>query len=218
VQPDAVVFDLDGTLAHTAADIREALNAVLGCEQLPAVDIDAVQRMIGGGPEELVRRALHAFNASAGDERVTRLTKKLRERFGTQGNRLSHLLPGAQQCLDYLSGLRISIGLCSNKPEANCTQLLEDLNIRQYFDVVQGSGSGLPLKPDPTALLATVKRLGARQVLYVGDSATDVATANAAGVPVALVRGGYCTEAPEFLDADWILDELSQLPTIWHSN
>jgi phosphoglycolate phosphatase len=96
--------------------------------------------------------------------------------------------------------------------------LLEDLKIRQYFDVVHGSGSGLPLKPHPAALLATVERLGAKHVLYVGDSATDVATANAAGVPVALVKGGYCTEAPESLNADWVLDGLSQLPSIWQSH
>lgn len=217
MRPDAVVFDLDGTLADTAADIRQALNRVLADEQLPTVDVDTVRLMIGRGPEILVSRVLEKLDALAAPDRVTRMTKSFRENYSKQGNSLSRLFPGAIECLENLARQQIAIGLCSNKPESNCTQLLDDLDIRQHFTAIHGSGAGLPLKPDPEALVTTVRRLGATQPLYVGDSATDVATARAANVPVALVRGGYTQTPVEALAADWVLERLSDLPAIWQS-
>jgi len=217
MRPDAVVFDLDGTLADTAADIQQALNRVLADEQLPFVDVAAVRLMIGRGPEVLVSRTLESLDTPAAADRVARMTNAFRENYSKQGNNLSRLFPGATECLEDLARLRIAIGLCSNKPESNCTQLLDDLGIRGHFAAIHGSGSGLPLKPDPKALVTTVRRLGATHPLYVGDSATDVTTARAASIPVALVRGGYTQTPPEALAADWVLERLSDLPSIWQS-
>jgi phosphoglycolate phosphatase len=67
-------------------------------------------------------------------------------------------------------------------------------------------------------LLATINRLGATCALYVGDSATDVDTARAAGIPVALVRGGYSEVPAESLSADWVVDRLSELPSLWQTD
>jgi len=217
MRPDAVVFDLDGTLADTAADIQQALNRVLADEQLPSVDVDTVRLMIGRGPEILVSRVLEKLDAPAGPGRVARMTEAFRENYSKQGNNLSRLFPGAMECLEILTRQRIAIGLCSNKPESNCTQLLDDLDIRQHFTAIHGSGAGSPLKPDPEALLTTVHRLRAAHPLYVGDSATDVATARAARIPVALVRGGYTQTPIEALAADWVLERLSDLPSVWQS-
>jgi phosphoglycolate phosphatase len=217
MRPDAVVFDLDGTLADTAADIQQALNRVLADEQLPSVDVDTVRLMIGRGPEVLVSRVLENLDTLAAPDRVARMTDAFRENYSEQGNNLSCLFPGTTECLEELARQRIAIGLCSNKPESNCTQLLDDLGIRGHFAAIQGSGAGLPLKPDPEPLVATVHRLGATRPLYVGDSATDVATARAASIPVALVRGGYTQTPPEALAADWVLERLSDLPSIWQS-
>lgn len=218
MRPDAVVFDLDGTLADTAADIQQSLNAVLAEAELPAIDVDEVRLMIGKGPEVLIRRALQRLNVAAGTGRVKSMTLAFRQNYSAQGNSLSRLFPGASECLESLTRQGIAIGLCSNKPEPNCAQLLEDLDIRQHFTAIQGSGAGLALKPDPEALLATVHRLDSTNALYVGDSATDVATARAAGIPVALVRGGYTTTPADSLAADWVIERLSDLPSIWQTH
>jgi phosphoglycolate phosphatase len=218
MQPDAVVFDLDGTLADTATDIQRALNSVLAEASLSPLGVDAVRLMIGRGPEVLVRKALEYSQAAGDDDRVAVMTDSFRERYSAQGNALSELTPGANECLDQLARQEIAIGLCSNKPAPNCAQLLDDLGVLQHFSAIQGSGTGLSLKPDPEPLLETVSRLGAKNALYVGDSATDVATARAAGLPVALVKGGYSEKPAEELQADWVVDRLSELPSIWQKH
>ena len=218
MRPDAVVFDLDGTLADTATDIQHALNSVLAEAGLPPVEVDSVRLMIGKGPEVLVRRALRHLHISGYEDRVASMTDAFREQYSVQGNASSKLTPGAIECLEQLAQQDIAIGLCSNKPHANCAQLLDDLGVLRHFAAIQGSGTGLALKPDPEPLLATVSQLGATDALYVGDSATDVATARAASLPVALVRGGYSDEPAETLGADWVIDRLSELPSIWQKH
>jgi phosphoglycolate phosphatase len=174
--------------------------------------------MVGKGPEVLVRKALKHRNAAFDDDDVAQMTESFRARYSEQGNDLSRLTPGAIECLEELAQQHIAIGLCSNKPAPNCAQLLGDLGVLNHFAAIQGSGTGLSLKPDPEPLLATINRLGATCALYVGDSATDVDTARAAGIPVALVRGGYSEVPAESLSADWVVDRLSELPSLWQTD
>jgi phosphoglycolate phosphatase len=75
----------------------------------------------------------------------------------------------------------------------------------------------LPKKPRPEPLLVILDRLGAKpgQALYVGDSSTDVETARAGEVPVALVKHGYTSEPAATLGADWVVESLADIPSIW---
>jgi phosphoglycolate phosphatase len=218
MRPEAVVFDLDGTLANTATDIQQALNSVLAAAGLPALEVDKVRLMVGKGPEVLVRRALEHLQITGHDDRVASMTTAFREHYSAQGNALSELTPGTAECLEQLAQQDIPIGLCSNKPHPNCVQLLDDLGVLQYFAAIQGSGTGLALKPDPEPLLAAVHQLGATTAMYVGDSATDVSTARAAEMQVALLRGGYSDEPAETLGADWVVNRLSELPLLWQTH
>jgi phosphoglycolate phosphatase len=213
--PDAVVFDLDGTLVDSAPDIQQALNFVLEADGVAAVDLPSVRLMIGGGPRVLIERALRKLDVATDVARVDRLTADFRVAYTKQGNKLTRLYPGARNCLTQLRQQGMAVGLCSNKPESNCEQVLTDLGIRGLFDVVQGSASGLPMKPDPAPLLATVDRLGRtkERVLYVGDSKTDVDTARSAGVAVALVRSGYTAIPADSLGADLVIDGLADIPS-----
>ena len=217
-QPAAIVFDLDGTLVDSAPDIRCALNAVLAQDGLPPLGIKAVQLMIGGGPAVLVSRALDKLGVAAEPGDIARLTASFEQSYREQGNALTTVARGAVSCLEHLKNHDISIGLCSNKPEQLCQQLLADLQIGHYFSAVQGSGSGLPTKPHPAALLATLHRLNAtpERALYVGDSKTDVETARAASVPVALVKCGYTAAPATTLGADWVVEGLADVPSIWN--
>lgn len=215
--PEAVVFDLDGTLVDSAPDIHRALNAVLRQKQLPSLELQEVLLMIGGGPEVLVEKALDSFGTIPGLDEVRQLTASFERAYFEQGSELSSLFGGARECIDYLTQHEIPIGLCSNKPEHICIQLLSDLGIDKFFGALQGSGSGLPRKPDPAPLLAVLDKLKAEpsQAMYVGDSKTDVDTARAAGVPVALVTGGYTATPAAALGADWVVESLADLPSIW---
>jgi len=216
-KPAAVVFDLDGTLADSAPDIHYSLNAVLNRRGLNSIKLTSVTLMIGGGPELLIRRALDELGAAAEAGEIAELTAEFEDTYLEHGNALTKLFPGALECLAALEGHGIPIALCSNKPEHICDQLLADLDIRKSFVAIQGSGTGLPKKPHPDSLLAILDRLDAMpaQALYVGDSRTDVETARAGDVPVALVKHGYTSEPAATLGADWVVESLADIPSIW---
>jgi phosphoglycolate phosphatase len=218
-KPEALIFDLDGTLADSAPDIHRSLNAVLGRSGLPLLELKAVTLMIGGGSEVLVRKALGELGLVLEPDEIRHLSMSFEHTYLEQGNALTPLFRGAVDCLDHLARQDIPIGLCSNKPEHICHQLLLNLDIRRFFDAIQGSGTGLPTKPHPEALLAILHRLGARpeRALYVGDSKTDVETARAGGVPVALVKCGYSAAPATTLGADWVVEGLWEIPSIWQS-
>ncbi len=215
--PEAVVFDLDGTLVDSAPDIHRALNLALQRKHIRSLELEEVLLMIGGGPEVLIRKALDSSGTISTPEEVRQLTASFERAYFEQGSELSSLFSGARQCINYLTEHDIPIGLCSNKPEHICVQLLSDLAIDKSFGALQGSGSGLPRKPDPAPLLAVLSKLKAKpsQAIYVGDSKTDVDTARAASVPVALVTGGYTATPASELGADWVVESLADLPSIW---
>ncbi|NCF14808.1 MAG: phosphoglycolate phosphatase [Gammaproteobacteria bacterium] len=209
----AVVFDLDGTLADTAADIREALARALATEDLPPIDLASVRLMIGGGPRLLVERALDRLGLADDGDRVARLTDLFHSEYITQHNRLSRLFTGAVEGLQRMKSAGLKLGICSNKPDDLCRLLVDSFDLHDKVDVVLGSGAGLPRKPDPAPLLHVIERLGAtpETTLYVGDSETDVKVARAADVRVALVSYGYTLRPASQLGADGVVDSIIEL-------
>lgn len=212
--PQAVVFDLDGTLVDSALSIQLALNRALAEAGNPPLGLDTVTMMIGAGPEVLVQRALTALSGDNDSKTVRRVSRAFLEAYRELGNKATRLFPGVETGLAELAMAGIRMGICTNKPDAFCANLLRELDIAQYFSAIQGSGTGLPNKPDPLPLLNTLRKLGSSQenALYVGDSETDVRTARAAGVQVALVRYGYTETPADELGADWVMDSLFELP------
>ncbi|MDH3620060.1 MAG: phosphoglycolate phosphatase [Gammaproteobacteria bacterium] len=209
----AVVFDLDGTLADTAADIREAVVRALAAEGLPPVDVASVRLMIGGGPRLLVERVLHRLHVDTDDQLVSRLAERFHAEYVRQGNQFSTLFPGVENTLKTLHSAGIRVGLCSNKPDDLCRMLVRNFTLEEYFDEILGSGGELPRKPDPAPLLSIIERLGVPldDVLYVGDSETDVTTARNAGVSVMLVKHGYTLRAASQLGADAVIESVADL-------
>ena len=209
----AIVFDLDGTLADTAADIREALVRALATEGLPPVGLASVRLMIGGGPRLLVVRALDRIGVDDDDERVSRLTEHFHAEYLEQRNELSQLFAGVDEGLERMNSAGLKLGVCSNKPDDLCRLIVDNFDLRDKLDAIIGSGAGLPKKPDPAPLLHVIEKLGATpaNTLYVGDSETDVRTARAAGVPVALVTYGYTVRHAGQLGADVVVDSITEL-------
>lgn len=209
----AVVFDLDGTLADTAADIRDALVRAFAREGLPPIDVGSVRLMIGGGPQLLVERALHRLGMPARTNLVTRLARLFHDEARRSGNPQTRLFDGAASTLRQLHAAGVPIGICSNKPHDLCHALVRELGIDAYIDEVLGSSDTMPKKPDPALLLGVIERLGVPpgETLYIGDSETDVATARAAGVPVMLVRHGYTARKASQLGADAVIDSLADI-------
>ena len=169
--------------------------------------------MIGGGPRLLIKRALRRLGEEPGQYLVDRLTSVFHDEYLRQENTESRLFDGAADCLRRMRDAGTRIGLCSNKPDDLCRKLVDELGIADCFDAIQGSGTGLPRKPDPAPLLKVIEALGAQpeNALYVGDSETDVLTARAAGVDVVLVSYGYTAVPASALRSDKVYDSLTDL-------
>jgi phosphoglycolate phosphatase len=212
--PRAIVFDLDGTLIDSAGDIADTLNGCLADEGLAPFDEPAVVTMIGGGSRVLVERALARIGLGRDLPLIDRLHHAFETRYAAIGAGRSVPFPGAVDLLRRLSEAGVALGICTNKPHAITLEVLDQLDLGRWFGSVVGEASGRPRKPHPAMLLAAIEGLSASvsEAVVIGDSAADVGTARAAGVPVVAVSFGYTTTPPAELGADLLIDCLSELP------
>ena len=186
----AAIFDLDGTLIHSAPDIQAAANTVLAAEGLAPLSLAETIGFIGAGAGVFVDR-MAAARLPAPDPRRSRamLAAFIDLYEGAVG--LTQPYPGAVAALEALEGNGWALGLVTNKPEAPARAVLRHLGLTRFFRVVVGGDSLRVRKPDPAPLRHAMAALGASRTVYVGDSETDAATAEAAGVPFALYTEGY---------------------------
>lgn len=217
-KPDiaAVVWDLDGTLVDSAADIAASLNRLLAEQDLPALGDERIRDMIGEGVATLIRRGLAAHDVTADDGRLYELVQRFLAIYSALATESTRLFPGAREVLKTFSDSGLRQAICTNKPEAIARQVLSGLGIARYFDVVVGGDTLARNKPDPLPLRTALAGLGVtpEQALMVGDSSIDVLMAHAAGVNVAFVTFGYGPEPPDAQRADYRIDQLAELPGI----
>ncbi len=181
--PKAVLFDLDGTLLDTLADIGGAMNAVLEKASLPQHPIDAYKQMVGQGVRSLVEKAVPDGKFS------NALLISMREEYHKRSDKETKLYPGVKEMLD---GLTVPFGILSNKPQALTERAVARFLKPWSVPVVLGARQGFPLKPDPSGALEAASLLGipAKDFLYLGDTGTDMETALAAGMkPVGALWG-----------------------------
>ena len=184
-----VVFDLDGTLIDSRHDLADAANALIVERGGQPIPVDTIAGMVGEGAPLLVRRALRAAGLDPGAlETLPRFLELYDERL------LAHttLYPGTREALDALAP-RATLAVLTNKPQRPSERILEGLGIAPLFKWIVGGDTAHGRKPDPAGLnhLMTLAGTGASGTVMVGDSAIDLRTARAAGVPACLVRYGF---------------------------
>ncbi len=209
---DAVLFDLDGTLADSAADIALALRRAFNDLRMDVPQ--GVEGLVDGSPLEEV------FAAAAPDaapEALDRFVTAYRAHYAAGEHRLTRLYPGVVETLEALDILRprLRVAVATAKRAESARALVATLGIARYFDRVDGSG-GTPLrpKPSPDLLLATASALGAapQRTLMVGDTLRDVYAGRAAGMRTAVVL--YGLGAPDVLLAarpDYVLEDIEDV-------
>ncbi|HEX7896524.1 MAG TPA: HAD-IA family hydrolase [Planctomycetota bacterium] len=201
---DLLVFDLDGTLIHSAPDIVASLQAVqrrLGRPVLPdAVIVDA----IGKGVRQLIEKTTAPPHAPVLAAFMAEYAEHLLDR--------TRLYDGVAETLDALPQRKI---ILSNKPEALSKKAVDGLGIARHFEAVYGGDSFPTRKPDAEAFRRAVA--GARAPVMIGDSGIDVQTARNAGAPVVAVTYGYAK--PGELDGvEARVARFSELPNILARN
>jgi phosphoglycolate phosphatase len=184
-----VVFDLDGTLADTSADLLAAANACLpgGSVLKPQ---DALTAFHGG--RAMLRLGFTRLGQTWSEADIDAAYPRLLEAYRGAIAVHTRLYPGAMEAVEELKRQGFAVAICTNKPEALAEILLRNLGVRGAFGALVGADTLPVRKPDAAPLRAAVERAGgvlARSML-VGDTETDARTGVAAGVPVALVTFG----------------------------
>ena len=200
------IFDLDGTLADTAADLLGAANAVLAPRGLPLLEMNRDKSFAGRGGRSMIRRSLSMMDKPPSeieaDQVATDLYPGLLRAYEERLAEETRLYDGVVGCLDTLEAAGWRLGVCTNKPERLALMLLDRLGVLNRFGAVLGADTLAVRKPDPEHLLETARRSGARPDLCVmlGDTRTDLLTARAAGVPCVLTNFGYFDEIVAVLE------------------
>jgi len=214
----AAGFDLDGTLIDTVPDLACAANATLaalGMRTLPETDFPA---FVGAGVEQLVLRALEASAGRApGPTALAQASTLFRAHYRQQLFRRSRVYPGVAGGLHALAVAGLQLCCVTNKAAEFAVPLLESAGLRQYFALILTPGHEAERKPSPALLLSACERLriGPPQLLYIGDSRTDIVAARTAGCRTASVSYGY--NSPDVLaqlKPDAIIASLADLPAL----
>ena len=184
----AIIFDLDGTLLNTEADIRCVLNCSLAKFSLPPVGREELYSMLGDGAYNLVYRAVPEDKK----ELVQAVYEDYVPAYAAHESTLTTLYEGEDEVLTRLKAADIKLALLSNKPQAS-TQRVYDEKLSKYgFDIVIGQGQ-FPLKPDPAGTNYIMQTLGVKkdECLFTGDGETDFLTAKNAGINCISVLWGF---------------------------
>ncbi|CDX24697.1 phosphoglycolate phosphatase [Mesorhizobium sp. ORS 3324] len=213
--PRAILFDLDGTLIDSAPDIAAAVNELLAARDLPPLSVDQVRAMIGGGVRKLVERAFAASEAPLRGSALEEANRVMAPIYRRHLTGLTKLMPGVREVLTQFHLNGIAMGVATNKPQLATREILLHFHLTEYLGAIVGGDAVTYLKPAPDALLLALDQLGVEpsDALMVGDSSGDVGAARAAGMPVALLRGGYTQVPVEELGADLVCDSLLDLPS-----
>jgi phosphoglycolate phosphatase len=211
-----VAFDLDGTLVDTAPDLVGALNTVLHERRLPALPLHTARVMVGRGARALIEQGFAAAGEPLHADETPALVERFIEFYLGRIARESRPFDGVEAALDALAGAGAKLCVCTNKRTDLSLALLDALGLTARFAAVVGADKAPAPKPDGRHLTTAVEAAGgviARAVL-VGDSASDVGAARAAGAPSVVVSFGYTEIAPAELGGDHLIDHFAELPAL----
>lgn len=209
-----VVFDLDGTLADTSADLLEAANASF--RQLGHGNVldqrDTLTAFHGG--RAMLRAGFERLGIGFDEADISREYPRLLAAYAEGIDTHTRLYPGAVAAVEALRSAGFATAICTNKPEGLAVELVRRLGISDLFAALIGADTLPTRKPDAAPYVAAVERAGgvvARSML-IGDTETDRKTGLAVGVPVVLVTFGPEGRGVSRLTPEALLDHFDDLP------
>jgi phosphoglycolate phosphatase len=205
-----VVFDLDGTLVDSAADLASSASALaveLGGRPLARGEVVG---MVGEGAPVLVRRVL---TAAALDPETPGALGRFLALYDARLLDTTRLYPGIRRALDQLDPL-LTLIVLTNKPRRPAERVLDGLGVRQLFLEVVGGDGPLPRKPDPAGLRSLRMHAGAGPMALVGDSPVDAETARRGGVPFVLAGYGFGAAAFAAAPTAFVAASPADLPRV----
>lgn len=213
----SVVFDLDGTLADTSADLIAAANACfIKNGEKPPLDAARDARTAFRGGRAMLALGYSRLDMTPTDAQIRADIQYLLKFYAENLDTHSFLYDGVEDCLKTLQSQGYQLGICTNKYEALAEDLVKRLGIRNYFSALLGSDSLPVRKPDAGHLLGTIERLGANpsKSVLIGDTATDRDAAKNAWVPCVLVTFGSDGHGVADLEPEALLHHYDDLPDL----
>jgi len=206
-----VIFDLDGTLLNTIADLAEGVNHTLADLGLPQHTIDEYTLMVGNGMRKLVMRALPQDKA-ADEAFVDSTLAAFLSYYADHIDVHTRPYPGIPELINTLSTDGYLLAVASNKIQAGAEKLIAEFFPGIPFVAVMGNSPLYPLKPDAAVVEYIMQKAGTDRAhtVMVGDSGTDIQTARNAGIPIIAVSWGF-RPRHELTSADYIADSTDAL-------
>lgn len=183
----AVLFDLDGTLTNTLKDIADAMNRSLRLHGLPEWPLDAYRYLVGDGAKKLAERAVRERQ-----ELALSVQQTYQAYYQAHTRVKTRPYDGVPEMLKALQAKGVPMAVFSNKPDADTRNVVTHFFPEIKWAAVRGQVEGVPVKPDPAGALAAAAAMGVapEEVLYLGDTATDMRCAVNAGMhPVGALWG-----------------------------
>jgi phosphoglycolate phosphatase len=200
----AVIFDLDGTLLDTIDDLADSMNTILAEEGFPTHHRDKYQIFVGDGMKMLAERVLPPERRT--EEMVVHIKERMARAYSKRWKEKTKPYDGIPELLDELDKGCVPMAVFSNKPDIFTKQMTDEYFPGCPFVRVLGAREGIPPKPDPAGALEIIPLLGVGpgQILYLGDTNTDMKTARRAGmIPLGALWG--------FRDAEELVSAGAQL-------
>ena len=206
---DAVLFDLDGTLADTAPDMVRTVNTMFAARGLPPIDEAVIRPHVSKGARGMIGAA---FRITPEDEAFRPLRDEFLEVYADNLCVDSRLFPGMAELLDWIESEGLAWGVVTNKFARFANPIMESLGLADRVAIVVGGDTCARAKPFPDPLLHAVEKLGvpAARTLYIGDDERDVQAARAAQMPVIVAGYGYLGDGPA--PSEWGADGIVTAP------
>lgn len=207
-----VIFDLDGTLLNTIADLANSTNYALKVLGYPIHEPDKYNFMVGNGINKLFERALP--DGEKTEENVLRVRQEFVPYYDQHNADKSRPYPGVTELLETLQTAGMQLAVASNKYQAATEKLIAHYFPNIKFTAVFGQREDIPVKPDPIIVkeILQIAKVQEEETLYVGDSGVDMQTAINASVTSCGVTWGFRprTELESF-HPDHIVDNAEEI-------
>ena len=186
-----VIFDLDGTLINTIADLANSTNYALSQCGFPTHQTDAYNLFVGNGINKLFERALP--EGAKTEENILRVRNLFLPHYDKHGHSFSKPYPGITELLDTLQEKGFELAVASNKYQDATEKMVAHFFPAISFVSILGQREGIPPKPDPSIVNEIMAKVGAdkEETLYIGDSGVDMETVRNSGVIGAGVTWGF---------------------------
>ena len=185
------IFDLDGTLLNTIADLAHSTNYALEKNGFPTHEVSEYNFFVGNGINKLFERALPEGQKT--EENIQTIRQDFLAYYDIHNADKSCPYPGIPELLQALQADGAQIAVASNKYQAATEKLVPHFFPHIHFTAILGQREGIPTKPDPTIVydILAIAGVSKEETLYIGDSNVDMQTALQSGVDACGVTWGF---------------------------